>query len=66
VMCVLTTTLAILRFLVDLVAPATVATISMCHVLVTVIFELVNVFSASLTQRVLTVKYAKLDIMEMQ
>jgi hypothetical protein len=64
-MCVLTTTLAILRFLADLVALVTAATILMCLVLVTVIFELVNVFSAFSTQRALTVKYARLDIMEM-
>jgi uncharacterized membrane protein affecting hemolysin expression len=64
-MCVLTTTLAILRFLVDFVALVTAATILMCLALVTVIFELVNVFSAFSTQRALTVKYARLDIMEM-
>jgi hypothetical protein len=64
-MCVLTTTSAILRFLVDLVAPVTAATISMCLAPETVIFELANVFSAFSTQRALTVKFAKLDIMEM-
>jgi len=65
VMCALTTTLAILRFLVDCVAPATAATILMCLAPETVIFELVNVFSAFSTPRALTVKFAKLDIMEM-
>jgi hypothetical protein len=64
-MCVLTTTLAILRFLVDLVVPVTAATISMFLAPETVIFGLVNVFSAFSTQRALTVKFAKLDIMEM-
>jgi hypothetical protein len=64
-MSVLTTTLAILRLLVDLAAHVTAATILMCLALVTVIFELVNVFSVFSTQRALTVRYARLDIMEM-
>ena len=64
-MYVLTTTSAILRFLVDLVAPVTAATISMCLAQETVIFELANVFSAFSTRRALTVKFAKLDIMGM-
>jgi hypothetical protein len=62
VMCVLTTTSVIQRVLVDLVGRATAVTILTCLVPVTVIFELVNVSNASLTQRALTVRYAKLDI----
>jgi hypothetical protein len=64
-MCVLTTTLVILRVLVDLVVPATAVTILTCLAPVTVIFELVNVSNASSTQKVLTVRCARLDIMEM-
>jgi hypothetical protein len=64
-MCVLTTTLVILRVLVGLVVPATAVTTLTCLAPVIVIFELVNVSNASSTQRALTVRYAKLDIMEM-